>query len=351
MKVDFLLQNIRIIGDFIMPTNFSAYQHLVEQFNNKYNVSFRYEEFEVDVKRQENFAENFVNVREDINGSFYEKYCSDLYRKALTNYADRKIDSFNSTEFIQEYAKMMNGYKDVMNKNGAGIKAWPKPLNLVTRVQNDLNDPKKGIPDTKEEYIIKRYNQGELPMRKMRAYAKELEDSGVTDPEKLSTILAYSNALKTINLQRPRWWRIIHPFRNNAEKRDAKKFDEFIKTRFKKFRENQRNIPKEERRPLIEATDSQNLLTDEFIIARSISYDSSLLDAKNEIKDISEKLKLDENALKMEESKENEKKESIVVEELSTHNEQVKNESVDKNSITHHYIDETKKEEKQSLKH
>ena len=42
------------------------------------------------------------------------------------------------------------------------------------------------------------------------------------DTHQLQRIGAFMLAIENVNKSRPLWWRIIHPFRNNAEKRDAK---------------------------------------------------------------------------------------------------------------------------------
>ena len=317
-----------------MATNFSKYQHLAEQFNNKYGTDFRFEEFEMNVLRNQNLAENFLKAGGDINGRAYVSTFSNLYRMALTNYADRKIDSFYSKEFINDYKKVMNGYKDAVNQEKVTVDGWPKTSYLVERVQKDLENEKTAMPDGKVDNIIKRYNDGKLPMRKMREYAQTLIDSGCKEPEKLSVILGYSKALEEVNLNRPRWWRIIHPFRNNAEQRDAKFFKKMVTERLgrlntdarpmtsktreqlvKEAKENAkpglrpqdyqtRHEAKANARPLVGATQFSSTLTDDYLIARTILEDSSIADAKQELREIAETLKNNDNAKKQDDGKE-----------------------------------------------
>lgn len=315
-----------------MATNFSKYQNLVEEFNNKYGTDFRFEEFEMNVLRNQNLAENFLKAGGDINGRAYVSTFSNLYRMALTNYADRKIDSFYSKEFINDYKKVMNGYKDAVNQEKVTVDGWPKTSYLVERVQKDLENEKTAILDDKVENIIKRYNDGKLPMRKMREYAQTLIDADCKEPEKLSVILGYSKALEEINSKRPRWWRIIHPFRNNAEQRDAKFFKKMVTGRLGIFNTDARPLTSKTReqyiedakkaaaeanepaprirpqdiqtrheakanaRPLVGATQFSSTLTDDFLIARTILQDSSIADAKQELREIAEKIKMNEKA-------------------------------------------------------
>ena len=201
-----------------MATNFAKYQHVVDKFNKKYNVNFSYTAFESEVGKYQNFSENFLSKGGDVAGQRYKKNFADLYTLALTNYADRKIDKFSSTEMLKEYVEMMNGYKESVNAAGNNIKKWPKVSELVTKVQANLQDEKKGFPDTKEDFIIKRYMEGKLPLRQMRAEVKKLIDDKCTDPKKLSLIWGYAKALEKINGDRPRWWRILNFPRNNADK-------------------------------------------------------------------------------------------------------------------------------------
>ena len=178
-----------------MPTSFTYIQGSARKFNQKYGLDFSYEAFERKVRSYQNISGNFANIDGDMNHRFYKSTFSETYRKALTNFADRKIDSFNSEQFIRDYVEMMNKYKNTVNEKETEIKKWPAPSELVGKVQQDLREPKKSIPDTKEEYIIKRYQSRELPIRKMREHVQEIVNSGEKDPAKFSTILAYANAL------------------------------------------------------------------------------------------------------------------------------------------------------------
>ena len=288
-----------------MATDFSRIQDSARNFNEKYGLDFTYEAFERRVRSFQNISDNFANMGGDMNNQFYKTTFSETYRKALTNFADRKIDSFNTEQFIRDYVELMNKYKGVVNEKETEIKKWPAPSELLGKVQQDLRNPKKSIPDTKEEYIIQRYQSRELPIRKMREHVQAIVNSGKKDPAKFSTILAYANALEEINSRRPGWWRILNHFRNRAEQREAKAFKQIVRENFPPYqvlgvdRNGAKNYSKE--------------LSKDYATLRDISRDNSLLDAKNDIKSISDQLKVDPNALKLEESKQDVGKEQLSV--------------------------------------
>jgi hypothetical protein len=218
---------------------------------------------------------------------------------------------------------MMNLYKFATSKNNpAADKDWPKPSALVNRVKKDLSDAKKGIPDTKEEYIIKRYLSRDLPIRKMREHAQQIMNSNTKDPAKFSTILAYANALEEINGKRSGLWKFFHRFRNAAEIREARNFKKMVRSALGLYK--------------VESVDPSNKdnvkyskdLTDEYTLAREISRDNSLLDAKQEINNISEEFKKGENTFQFSGTIKATEKENIVMPEFSKEQDKVQDKSV-----------------------
>jgi hypothetical protein len=117
--------------------------------------------------------------------------------------------------------------------------------------------------------------------------------------------LAYANALEEINSRRPGWWKVLNYFRNRAEQREARNFKQIVRANFPPY-------------PVV-GTDRNGAkmyskeLSKEYATLREISRDNSLLDAKNDIKSISDRLKLDPDALKLEENKAEVEKEKLFV--------------------------------------
>ena len=135
-----------------MATDFSNHTNLVNKFNEKYGLKFSFKNFESAASKNWNDAQ-------------YTSAFSGAYMEALTNFADRKRDSFNSVEFIRDYQNMMEDYKAAVNKNGVKVEEWPDTSDIVYDLNIRLNDREHGIPDNKRDYIIQRYEAGKLPLR------------------------------------------------------------------------------------------------------------------------------------------------------------------------------------------
>ena len=68
-----------------------------------------------------------------------------------------------------------------------------------------------------------RYLSGELRVRDVRSYVRGLaENNGNMRNlriEELANVMVYREAIKNAVESRPFWWKIIHPFKNNAEQK------------------------------------------------------------------------------------------------------------------------------------
>ena len=108
----------------------------------------------------------------------------------------------------------------------AGEKPYPKPYGGMSRMQRIelveyiLNaSPKNDVELTEQAYL-----KGQIRLRDIRENVNDMPfavGKGV-DTHQLKRIGAFMLAIENVNKERPLWWRIIHPFRNNAEKRDAR---------------------------------------------------------------------------------------------------------------------------------
>lgn len=85
------------------------------------------------------------------------------------------------------------------------------------------------------------YENGELRIRDMRAYAEGLDPSEMSD-EEIATALQSAQALREVNASRSVLWRIFHPFRNNAEQRDAKLIEGLISEKITEMQSNHEKI-------------------------------------------------------------------------------------------------------------
>lgn len=212
-----------------MAINFENYHERARQFNEKYGLDFSYEEFYSTVTRHQSLEDGLELSKSAVSmeNKFYLSRFEQMFKKASDNFIDRKIDSFKSEEMINDYENLMNGYRAAYREQtGNKLQPWYNKYKLASTV----NESKPSDSYT-HEYAQTRYLKGELRIRDMMAYRAQLENDKVTSPEKLSTIACYAEALKAVNSERPRWWRIIHPFRNNAEQRDAKIMENFVKNK------------------------------------------------------------------------------------------------------------------------
>lgn len=213
-----------------MAINFSKYQYLVDEFNQRYGVDFSYSDFETEVMRKRYIAESRSKISEE-NQEYVNRFTS-LFDKAFTNSVDRKIDAFTAEEIVNDYNRMMNGYSDAYKDNGTPLKQnWVSGSALLKEARDEMEDVKLG----KQAFIEEEYLSGALRIRDMRRYAKELQKVNETSPKKLSAIWNYANALQKVNDERPRWWRRIHFIRNAAEKREAENMRNFVTERLQAF--------------------------------------------------------------------------------------------------------------------
>ena len=80
------------------------------------------------------------------------------------------------------------------------------------------------------DVIASNYLNGNIRIRDMVAFARNISDfGGLGKPENRTILASYSLALKKVNESRGFWWRRRHPFRNSAEAREAKAIDEILK--------------------------------------------------------------------------------------------------------------------------
>ena len=204
-----------------MAVDFSKYEHLVTKFNSDYGVNFSYREFETSIRRLRYLSENFVGQRSP-RGMETRKYVGDfekIYKQALVNLADRRC-AFKTEDMVNDFRAMMDGYRSAMNESGQEVEEWAPKSELVG-IANNLA---QSLPDRQVTFAQDRYLQGKLPIREMRAHANHLLNIGERSTEAVSAIINYANALKNVNGSRSFWWRVFHPFRNNAEQREAESF-------------------------------------------------------------------------------------------------------------------------------
>ena len=209
---------------------FDKYQYLVTAFNNKYGLDFSYEEYETTVLKNQNLASVFAMEKKSINmeNRVYISKFGAMYKKAFTNFLDKKIENFSTEQMLKDYRTLMKGYRSARKEaNNPLEQNWVASSYLIESAKENI----KTIPGNKPDYVEERYLKGELRIRDMRAEVKRLMSmEGEKTPEILAVVLGYSEALKCVNVDRPLWWRWIHPFRNAAEQRESENFANVVKS-------------------------------------------------------------------------------------------------------------------------
>lgn len=207
-----------------MP-KFANYQNLVNDFNFKYGVAFSYQEFEAEVNALKNSRASSApgECENEVYVSTYKK----ILEKAIDNVIHAKLDRYHldHKEMMKDYGNLMNGYLDAQSAAGNNIPMeWKRRSELLKSVTPMLEKH----TGTNGDYIAQKYLNGEFRIRDMRARTNYLKEHKETNPQVLVGICAYAEALEKVNSQRSRLWRWLHPFRNRAEKRQAKEMRQYI---------------------------------------------------------------------------------------------------------------------------
>lgn len=146
----------------------------------------------------------------------------------LKDTLDMKGESHKSAEFFKDF----NNYVVYNLRDDA-------PLNRAVAPKRDLGLTLmeqyriiKGIrnvgPKNDIEAVMMNYEKGNIRIRDMVAFAKNIDRHGGLTEKNMKILASYSEALKRINESRTTGWRWIHPWRNNAEQRDAKFIENLI---------------------------------------------------------------------------------------------------------------------------
>ena len=209
--------------------NSEKYTTPIQVFNERYGLNFSIGAFEVQANA---FAQlNSKSAFDDVYRMTFIK----LYKQALGNYVDHKIDGL-------EPSIMLKGFNDIMEVYRKDCQEKKITTNLHARggwkVKDALESLQKevsALPKNKIEYAKERYLKGDLPIRDMMEYTKKtLEgDQNTFNTEKLSVLISYSKALKDVNASRSFLWKVFHPIRNNAEQKNAALIETMVQEKAK----------------------------------------------------------------------------------------------------------------------
>lgn len=189
------------------------------------------------------------NLTNETIKMFNEKYGTDL---SVNKYlAEAKRTSPNDaliSIFTEAYKKvaindLLKGGTDHKSRNMLAdfqkdvidSLIWELPLNGKSTPDKDaglskldqynlIEEAWGSIPNNDVDIVAENYKNGSIRIRDMVARAAYINETTYKnmDNSQLKELASYAEALKKVNESRSFIWKVFHPIRNNAEKRDAK---------------------------------------------------------------------------------------------------------------------------------
>lgn len=220
----------KIKGDFIMPNKYANYENQLKSFNAKYKVDFNFEKYDSQSLKNKNLVyplKNSNNIsKENLK---YRNALLNIYKECVGNMVDNKYKTFNPKELAEEFEKLMNGYRKYCDDNGEtapDVNGGWEPLETMENMRSTLSS----IPSQRVNNETKKYLSGELRLRDVRATVKKMAETGIRNLSvaDLSDIMVYRASINNAIESRSIWWKIAHPFKNNAEQKAIKILDEVI---------------------------------------------------------------------------------------------------------------------------
>ena len=206
-----------------MPGKYEKYESRLKSFNNRYKVNFSFESYDSQSLKEKNLVSPLKGVkgisRENLK---YRNAFLNIYKECVGNMVDKKLNTFKPEELVQEFEKLMGDYRRYCNDNGETAPdvngGW-----MGTENMDAMRDTINSIRSPRVARESERYLSGELRVRDVRSYVRGLAENngsmGNLSPEELANIMVYREAIKNAVESRPFWWKIIHPFKNNAEQK------------------------------------------------------------------------------------------------------------------------------------
>lgn len=182
----------------------------INEFNTKYGVNFNVDEYLSKASK--------TSPNESLKTMF-----ADMYKKVLKDELgkeERNTASANMFYDFNDYIirslknEFAENNKQFYPHKNAGMSKLER-YRLIEVAWNDL--PKNDI-----DLIADKYKNGEIRIRDMVEYANSKTMYSKLDSSTTTIMASYAEALKNVNATRSFFWKVFHPFRNHAEKRDAK---------------------------------------------------------------------------------------------------------------------------------
>lgn len=214
-----------------MPGKYEAYEKKLAGFNNRYQVNFSFENYDSQSLKDKNLIAPLKGVkgisRENLK---YRNAFLNIYKECVGNMIDKKYNTFNTEELVQDFEKLMNDYREYCSKNGETAPeangGW-----MGTEHMDAMRDTINTIRSPRVNDATERYLSGELRVRDVRAYVRNLAQNGNIrnlSAEALADVMVYREAIKNAVESRTIWWKITHLAKNRAEQKAVGVLDEII---------------------------------------------------------------------------------------------------------------------------
>lgn len=205
---------------------FDSIKTAQRNFNQRYGVKFDIDEFDGSVNALSDLGSG--NVNGTVVDDLYRATFTEMYKKAYDNFVDRKIgDNFDFVAMLDDFDKtVMAPYRAALGQGGTKPRAYGGWT--VSRYLNAVNASVGSVADSKIQYALDRYSQRKLPIRSMRAYARQLKNNPNPSTKELSTLYCYAESLLQANKERKGIWKLLNLSRHLAEQREAKEFKKYI---------------------------------------------------------------------------------------------------------------------------
>lgn len=194
------------------------------QFNERYGVKFDLSDFDTKLRAIDDSKGLGSKKRNDL----YKTAFTALYEAAYGNYLSGKLETFDFADMLKDFENnVMKPYREFCASEPTPIStpkeygSWGSSNRLFMM---DVHKYLQGVPTSARYYAGLRYEKGKTRIRDMREYAASINNKEKPTNGEIATLQVYADALQNTNDSRSVFWRIIHPIRNAAEKREAKNF-------------------------------------------------------------------------------------------------------------------------------
>ena len=194
----------------------------INSFNQMYGVNVSLSKIQSDAK-----ALNSVTAA--LRASFIDAYKTVLLKDLIK----RDGEVFRAQDMFEDFRKdIIQNFIDETPYNRRANISKNLGYKTSSEVYGMLKNVWDNIPTNQVDAVIENYLNGNIRIRDMVAVAGRFNSGNKHQQNELAS---YAKALKAVNDTRPLWWRIIHPFRNNAEQREAKNIEAILRDRLSSF--------------------------------------------------------------------------------------------------------------------